>query len=255
MVSSLSAKLRSTLSLEQKYENLLSEIWRIVFSFLKAKDLCQCQCVCKDWKTVVTSIDTTRWKELYLLQKKHKRWKHPFWSNEDAKDKNDVKSWQELYKQRILESRKWILTDLNTSCTAHFFFKRKRENKISVGLGKSYLSVKSALDAASAYDTIYIFPGNYQQPSTLHVKCPVALVGVGNPNDVILTMQISIQVESVKFENLTIKPVYPRIRAGRGRNPHFPLIKVGLVCQNTVKCDSQTYKACPKFIKKLKHKK
>ena len=213
MVSSLSAKLRSTLSVEQKYKNLLSEIWRIVFSFLKAKDLCGCQCVCKDWKTVVTSIDTTRWKELYILQKKHFG-NTLFWPNENAKDKNDVKSWQKLYKQRILESSKWILTDLNTSCTAHSFFKRKLENKIlSVGLGKSYLSVKSALDGASAYDTIYIFPGNYQQPSTLHIKCPVALVGVGNPNDVILTMQISRQVESVKFENLTIKPVYPRIRA------------------------------------------
>ena len=69
MVSSLSAKLRSTLSLEQKYENLLSEIWRIVFSFLKAKDLCRCQCVCKDWKTVVTSIDTTRWKKTVFIAK------------------------------------------------------------------------------------------------------------------------------------------------------------------------------------------
>ena len=251
MVSSLSAKLRSTLSLDQKYENLLSEIWRIVFSFLKAKDLCRCQCVCKDWKNVVTSIDTTRWKELYLLQKKYKRWKHPFWPNEDTKDESDIKSWQKLYKQRILESRKWILTDLNASCTAHFFFKRKRENKIlPVGLGKSYLSVKSALDAASAYDIIYIYPGNYQQPSTLHIKCPVALLGVGKPDDITLTMQINVQVESVKFENLTIKPVYPRLRAGRGRNPHFPLIKVGPVFQNTMKGDSHIYKACFKSIRK-----
>ena len=138
-----------------------------------------------------------------------------------------------------MESRKWILTDLNTSCTAHFFFKRKRENKIlSVGLGKSYLSLKSALDAASGYDVIYIYPGNYQQPSTLHIKCPVALVGVSKPDDMTLTMQINVQVESVKFENLTIKPAYPRLRTGRGRNPHFPLIKVGPVCQNTVKGDS-----------------
>ena len=116
-------------------------------------------------------------------------------------------------------------------CT-FLFLKKKCENKISFGLGKSYLSIKSALDAASAYDTIYIYSGNYQQPSTLHIKCPVALVGVGNPDDIILTMQINVKVESVKFENLTIKPVYPRLRAGRGRNPHFPLIKVGPVCQN-----------------------
>ena len=69
----------------------------------------------------------------------------------------------------------------------------------------------------------------------MHIKCPVGLVGIGNPDDITLTMQINVQVESVKFENITVKPVYPRLRPGRGRNPHFPLIKVGPVCQNTVK--------------------
>ena len=158
------------------------------------------------------------------IQKKYKSWKHPFWPNKDTKDERDIKSWQKLYKQPILKSRKWILTDLNTSCATHFFFKRTRENKIlPVGLGKSYLSIKSALDAASTYDINCIYPGNYQQPSSLHIKCPVALIGVINPDDITLIMQTNMQVESVKFENLTIKPGYPRLRAGRGRNPHFPL--------------------------------
>ena len=131
----------------------------------------------------------------------------------------------------------------------------KRWNKIlSGGLGKSYLSIKSALDAASAYD-IYIYPGNYQQPRTLHIKCPVALVGVGKPDDITLTMQINVQVESVKFENITIKPVYSRLRAGSGRNPYFPLRKVGTVCQNTVKHNSHTYEACRKFYKKNTNRK
>lgn len=55
---------------EDLYHGLPFEVWRLVFSFLRAKELCACSQVCKDWHALVDSLDNTRWKQLYLCQVK-----------------------------------------------------------------------------------------------------------------------------------------------------------------------------------------
>lgn len=196
------------------FHGLPLEIWRLVFTFLSAKDLCYCSQVCKDWKALVNSLDTTRWKQLYLQQERTKQWKHPSWPNTSVK--NDT-TWKELYRRRYNLERLWLRKDVRSTCTsAPFLFTRKKVRKVfHVGPNKEYRTIKAALDKASPYAKIIVHAGVYQDSSTLCLKYPVAILGIDEPSKIMLLMQIEVRCESVKLENLTIKPLYSRVR-GRG---------------------------------------
>ena len=212
------AKLKSGLNIHGHNEDLVYglplEIWRVVFSYLRAKDLCFCSQVCKDWLSLVNSLDATRWKQLYLEQKRTKRWKHPNWPNET----NTLlqASWKDLYKYRYKLSKLWLRAEADVSCATRLFFSRRRERKtLHVGTHKPYHTLKAALDKASPFTRIVIHPGVYQDSSTVYLKFPVEIIGIDDAAKIVLMMQIEIRTDSAKLENLTIKPIYPRAR-GRG---------------------------------------
>jgi len=226
MVSNLSSILRSSLQINTK-NGLPNEIWRVVFQYLKARDLCRCQCVCKDWKTIIISIDSTRWKQLYLMQKLTKRWKHPKWPNHTEYSSSNIESWQNLYRSRYRDSKRWILEDVNAFCAGNYFFSRKRERRtLCVGIMQQFKTIKAAIEASSSYDTILVYAGTYEQAATLNIKCPIAVIGVDDPENVIIMTQVQVSSDSIKFENITLKPLQPRVRAARGRRTFIPLIKV-----------------------------
>jgi len=179
------------------------EIWRMVFSFITAKDLCYCAQVCKDWKALVHSLDATRWKQLYLQQERTKQWKHPNWPNTSAR--SDI-SWKELYRRRYNLEKLWLRNDVQSTCTSvPFLFTRKKVRKVfHVGPNKTYRTIKAALDRASPYTKIIVHAGAYQDSSTLCLKYPVAILGADEPTKIVLLMQIEVRCESVKLENLTI---------------------------------------------------
>lgn len=197
------------------------EIWRVIFSYLGACDLCHCAIVSKEWNTLVDSIDSTHWKKLYLQTLKHKRWKHPFWPNE-THVKPD--SWKNSYRLRYLSSRLWLLNDIRPTCTIHIFKRGRNRRILSVGVGKPFHSIKAALDKANPYDEIYVYPALYQESTVLHIRSPVAIIGADDSSKIVLMMQIDMQAESAKLENLTIKPIYPRARGRRGNS--VALVKV-----------------------------
>lgn len=134
-----------------------------------------------------------------------------------------------MYRKRRALSRLWLLSDpgvvsCNNIATSFGIFRKSRQPKVfHVGLGKQFLTIKSALDKASRYAKIIVHPGVYQDSSTLYLKFPVAILGIDDPSKVILMMQIEIRCESVKLENLTIKPLYVR---ARGRSPSTVVIRV-----------------------------
>ena len=93
-------------------------------------------------------------------------------------------------------------------------------------LVKHSIGIKSALEKAAPYDEILVYPGLYQESSILHLRTPVAIIGADDCSKIVLMMQIDMQADSAKLENLTIKPVYPR---ARGRSNSVALIKVVIV--------------------------
>lgn len=209
------AKLKSGLTLNNIGDDLVHglpfEIWRVVFSYLKARDLCRCSQICKDWRELVNSLDGTRWKYLYLEQKKSKRWKHPNWPN-DTNSKLEA-SWKDLYQQRYKLSKLWLKTEIEVACSPRFFFSRQKQRKtLHVGANKPYYSLRAALEKASPFTKIVIHPGVYQDASTVYLKFPVEILGADDASNIVLLMQIEIRTDSAKLENLTIKPIYPRAR-------------------------------------------
>ena len=123
------------------------EVWRIIFSYLGACDLCHCATVSKEWNLLVDSIDSTRWRELYLQHVKHKRWKHPFWPNHTHKK---PKSWKNCYRLRYLSSKLWLLNDIYPTCSIQIF-KRKRTRRIlTVGSGKTFNRHKICIRKSSS---------------------------------------------------------------------------------------------------------
>lgn len=67
-IARIKTGLSLTIGCEDLFHGLPFEVWRVVFSFLRAKELCACSQVCKDWRALVDSLDSTRWRKLYLSQ-------------------------------------------------------------------------------------------------------------------------------------------------------------------------------------------
>lgn len=201
------------------------ELWRVVLSYLSVRDLCRCSQTCKDWNELVLSLDSTRWKELFLQQKSAKRWKHPNWPNSTH---IDPKSWQKTYKIHSLAAKQWLKTSVDATCTFYggilgIFNGSKQRKIIHVGRDRKYFTINRALSAARPFDTIVLEPNHYQQ-FPLALKFPVEIVGTGDPSKVVIMMLIEHTAASARLANLMLKPVYPRQR-GRGASSSV-LIKV-----------------------------
>eukprot|EP00794_Sanderia_malayensis_P012332 gene12332-13605_t len=210
---------------ERTTTNIPLELWRVVFSYLSIQDLCRCCQICKDWNELVQSLDSTRWKELFLQQKSAKRWKHPNWPNSTH---IDPKSWRTTYRIHSLASKQWMSTGIEVSCSLGggllSMFRNKNQRKvIHVGPGRKYLTINRALSAAKAYDRIVLDPGHYQQ-FPLSLKFPIEIVGFGDPGKVGITMLIEHTAPTARIANVVLRPSYPRQR-GRGGSSSV-LIKV-----------------------------
>ena len=191
---------------------LHAEVWRIIFSHLRAKELCRCCQVSKAWCELVISLDTTRWRDLYLEQKGSRRWRHPNWPNENN---SKLKApWKELYRQRYKLSKLWMKNNIQASCTTRFLYNRQKEYRVlNVGRSKTYVDLRTALQDATPFTKIRIHPGVYQDITLLSLRFPVEIIGVGDVSDVLLVMQIDVRCsKSLKLENVTLKPMYPRAR-------------------------------------------
>lgn len=66
-------------------------------------------------------------------------------------------------------------------------------------------TLKSALNAASAYDKIIIHPGIYDEQFETSVKCPVELVGAGELGSVILVVCIEQLSETGRLTNVVLR--------------------------------------------------
>ncbi|KAL5013734.1 hypothetical protein ScPMuIL_008004 [Solemya velum] len=177
------------------------EIWRIVLSYLSAEDLCKSSCVCKTWNDLVLSLDSTRWRELYL----HRRdWKHPFWPiNTDT----EPLSWKKAFRDHYFFTRFWTRTFREPdTATCLYVFKRKKDRKvIRVGSGMEHESLKSALSVANDFDKIVVYPGIYDEQFEMSSKIPLELVGEGELGSVILVVCIEQIALTGRVSNLVFR--------------------------------------------------
>lgn len=186
----------------EKQTTLPLELWRVTFEYLSVRDLCRCSLVCLEWRELVKSLDSTRWKELYLSFKK---WKHPNWPNFTWKE---PKSWKETYKIHHLASKQWMNRSIEVRCSPFFYvFRRRNERRVlSVGHGREFLAIRSAISAASPFDCILIYSGVYDEQSVLSLKFPIEIVGAEDLGNVVIQMPIEQQSSTARLVNLVLKP-------------------------------------------------
>ncbi|CAL1533195.1 unnamed protein product, partial [Lymnaea stagnalis] len=178
------------------------EIWQIILAWLSAGDLCHVACVCKTWTELVVSVDSSRWKELYM---KCSEWRHPFWPlNVDA----EPPSWRLAYRDQYMATKFWRIRQhqdaKQSSCTA--IFKKPVPNKnIHVGPGMGHDSLNAALSVANAYDRIIMHPGIYDEQYEVVAKIPFELVGHGELGSVILVVGIQQLASTTRLSNLVLR--------------------------------------------------
>jgi nitrous oxidase accessory protein len=81
-----------------------------------------------------------------------------------------------------------------------FFFLSTQANRIEVGSGKPYKSVKAALKACANGDTVIIFGGMYKE-GNLVIDKQIVLLGVNRP---VLDGQKKYEVLSIKSDHVTV---------------------------------------------------
>lgn len=178
------------------------ELWRLVLSYLSVADLCRCSQVCKEWRELVKSLDSTRWKSLFLAAKK---WRHPNWPKSSKKDPS---SWKNTYKAHHIASQQWINRSIDVRCSPFFIALRRRPEKaiLHVGPGKKYSTIRDAMSAASPYDRIVLHPGIYDEQHFLVLKFPIEIYGEGEIGDVVIQMTIEQQCSTARLVNVLVQP-------------------------------------------------
>lgn len=186
----------------EKEVTLPLELWRLVLSYLSVADLCRCSQVCKEWRELVKSLDSTRWKTLFLAAKK---WRHPNWPNTTEKEPS---SWKSTYKAHHIASQQWINRSIDVRCSPFFIALRRRPEKVTlhVGPGKKYSSIRDALSAASPFDRIVLHPGIYDEQHFLVLKFPIEIYGEGEIGDVVIQMTIEQQCSTARLVNVVVQP-------------------------------------------------
>lgn len=195
------------------------ELWRLILSYLSVLDLCRCAQVCQEWRALVKSLDSTRWKELFLASKK---WKHPNWPNYTNREPY---SWKETYKLHHMAAKQWINRSIEIRCSPFFHaFGRRHERRVKhVGCSEQFTALKSAIAAASPFDCIVLHCGIYDDQRVLSLKFPIEICGEGDLRDVVLQMPIEQQASTLRIQNLVLQPGLLRAQTS------LPVIvKVGL---------------------------
>ena len=185
-----------------KEANLPLELWRLVLSYLGVLDLCRCAQVCKEWRELVKSLDSTRWKELFLATKK---WKHPNWPNYTHREPF---SWKDTYKRHHIASKQWINRSMEVRCAPllHVFRKRVERRVKHVGLAEEFSTLRSAIAAAAPFDCIVLHGNNYEDQRVLNLKFPIEICGDGELGEVILQMPIEQQTSTSRIHNIVLQP-------------------------------------------------
>lgn len=157
--------------------------------------------VCKVWYEVVLSLDHTKWRDLYL---RSTSWRHPYWP---LNLNSEPSSWREAYKEQHVASRFWTQIDRKPgTVTCMSVFKRTKLSKtITVGVGKEYESLKSALAVANEYDRIEVYPGIYDEQFEMSSKIPFELIGCGELGSVILIVCIEQTSITGRISNLVFR--------------------------------------------------
>lgn len=178
------------------------ELWRVVLSYLSVVDLCRCAQVCKEWRELVKSLDSTRWKALFLTAEK---WKHPNWPNSSRKDPS---SWKKTYKVHHLASTQWINRSTDVKCSPFFISLRRKPERmiLHVGQGRKYPTIRDALNVAAPFDRLILHPGVYDKQHFLVLKFPVEIYGEGDVGDVVLQMTVELQCSSARLVNVVVLP-------------------------------------------------
>lgn len=179
------------------------ELWRVILTHLSVRDLCRCSQVCLEWRELVKSLDSTRWKELFLSSK---RWKHPNWPNYSQKEPS---SWKDTYKVHHMASKQWVNRSVEVRCApCLYLFRRRLERRrvVRVGPGREFLTIKSAIASAAPFDCILLHPGVYDEQHVLSVKFPIELCGEGQLGDVLLQIPIEQQASTTRIQNIILQP-------------------------------------------------
>lgn len=182
-------------------QGLPYEIWAIILSYLSVEDLCRSANVCKTWNDLVSSLDHTKWKDLYLHCTD---WRHPYWP---LNLNTEPYSWREAYKEKYTASAFWTQTNhAQTSVTCMSVFKRNKLYKtLTVGQGKDFGSLRGALAVANDYDKIIVYPGIYDEQFEMSSKIPLELVGCGELGSVILVVCIEQTAITGRISNLVFR--------------------------------------------------
>ncbi|XP_015776225.1 PREDICTED: F-box only protein 10-like [Acropora digitifera] len=187
----------------EKESLLPQELWRVILNHLSVRDLCRCSQVCQEWRELVKSLDSTRWKELFLASK---RWKHPNWPNYTQKEPS---SWKDTYKIHYLASKQWVNHSVEVRCApCAYLFRRRLEHRrvLRVGQGRVFRTIKSAISAAAPFDCIMLQTGAYEEQHVLSVKFPVEICGEGELGDVLVQIAVEQQASSLRIQNLILQP-------------------------------------------------
>ena len=173
----------------------------MILSYLSASELCQACRVSRTWGELVSSLDATRWKELYLACPD---WRHPHWPLAPSRD---PPSWRRAYMEQYIAVHYWSrISSENKHTGCLYVLKRSKERKlIKVGPGLEHGSLKSALAVANSYDRIEIYPGIYDEQFEMSSKIPFELVGHGELGSVILVVSIEQVAMTARLNNLVFR--------------------------------------------------
>lgn len=178
------------------------ELWRVILAYLPLPDLGRCCQVCRAWRELILSLDSTRWRQLCLGCSECR---HPNWPSQPHLE---PASWREALKQHALASRTWTrnVPELQSSACLHFFRRRKDRKVWHVGPGCEFESLRGALGVTGPYDRVVLHPGVYEEQAEVALKVPVELVGLGRLGEVALLVCIEQQCPTARLCNLVFMP-------------------------------------------------
>ncbi|XP_073698492.1 F-box only protein 10 [Garra rufa] len=182
------------------------ELWRLILAYLPLPDLGRCCLVCRAWRELILSLDSTRWRQLCLGCPECR---HPNWPR---RPHLPPVSWREALRQHALASRTWTQngSDLHSSACLHLFRRRKDRRVWHVGTvpGGGYETLRGALAAAGPYDKVVLHAGVYEEQVEVSLKVPVEIVGMGKLGDVSLLVSFDQQCPTARLCNLVFMPAW-----------------------------------------------
>uniref|UniRef100_UPI003D6DFACD F-box only protein 10 n=1 Tax=Danio rerio TaxID=7955 RepID=UPI003D6DFACD len=186
--------------------DLTVELWRLILAYLPLPDLGRCCLVCRAWRELILSLDSTRWRQLCLGCPECR---HPNWPR---RPHLPPASWREALRQHALASRTWTQngSDLHSSACLHLFRRRKdrRVWHVATVAGGGYESLRGALAVAGPYDKVVLHPGVYEEQVEVALKVPVEIVGMGKLGDVSLLVSFDQQCPTARLCNVVFMPAW-----------------------------------------------